>query len=181
MKIKSILLEIAEAFITSFIVIMLLYMVVASVEEVWGPSMEPNFHSGERILVDRITKRFISYKRGEVVVFLPPGDDNKHYIKRVVGIPGDVFKVIDCGVAVSRDGEQFKLEEPYLSDGTCTVGGSKIKEGRSLKIPDGQYALFGDNREESLDSRILGFVGKERILGRVVFRFWPVNKLGFIN
>jgi signal peptidase I len=181
MKIKSLILEIGEALLVSFIVIFLLYMFIASVEVVWGPSMEPSFHTGERILVDRITKNLFPLKRGEIVVFLPPGDNEKHYIKRVVGMPGDIFKVLDCSVVVSKNGENYKLEESYLSNGTCTIGGIQLKDGRSLKIGDNQYALLGDNRDESLDSRVLGLVDKSRIIGRVVFRFWPLNKIGFVN
>lgn len=181
MKIKGVILEIGEALIMSFIVIMLLYMFIASVEVVWGPSMEPSFYSGERILVDRITKNLFPLKRGEVVVFFPPGDDDKHYIKRVIGMPGDLFKVIDCGVVISKDGEKFQLDESYLAKDTCTEGSVKIREGRSIKVGDNQYALLGDNRDESLDSRVLGFVDKGRIIGRVVFRFWPLNRIGFVN
>lgn len=181
MKIKDLIFEFGETVVTSFVVILLLYMLVASVEVVWGPSMEPNFHSGERILVDRITIKFSPLKRGEVVVFIPPNDKEKHYIKRVVGLPGDIFKVIDCSVVVSESGERFKLEESYLKNGTCTVGGTAIKEGRALKIGPAQYAFLGDNRGESLDSRILGLVDKNRIIGRVVFRFWPISRLGFVN
>ncbi|NMB91421.1 signal peptidase I [candidate division WWE3 bacterium] len=181
MKVKELIVEIIESLVVSFIVIMLIYMLVASVEVVVGPSMEPNFYSGERILVDRITKKLFPLKRGEIVVFFPPNDNESHYIKRIVGMPGDIFKIIDCGVVISKDGERFKLDESYLGEGTCTEGNIKIREGHSIRIEDNQYALLGDNREESLDSRILGFVDKKRIIGRVVFRFWPLNKVGFVN
>ncbi len=181
MKLKDYIFEIFETLIVSGIVIFSIYYLIASVEVVWGPSMEPNYHSGERILVDRITKKISPLKRGEIVVFFPPGDKEKHYIKRVVGIPGDVFKIIDCGVVVSREGQHFDLEENYLDDGTCTIGGAKIKEGRSIKLDSGQYVLLGDNREESLDSRVFGPVDESRLVGRVVFRFWPIEKIGFVN
>lgn len=181
MKIKNFILEVIETVLVSGVVILALYYFVASVEVVWGPSMEPNFHSGERILVDRITKFFSPLKRGEIVIFNPPGDNSKHYIKRVVGLPGDVFKIINCNVVVSKDGEHFILKEDYLSEGTCTEAGGKIKEGRSIIIEEGQYALFGDNRGQSLDSRNLGLIDESRLIGRVVFRFWPLNKIGFVN
>ncbi|MFZ2664445.1 MAG: signal peptidase I [Patescibacteria group bacterium] len=181
MKIKELVIEIGETFAVSFIVILSIYMIIASVEVVVGPSMEPTFYSEERILVDRITKNLFPLKRGEIVVFFPPGDNDSHYIKRVVGMPGDVFKVIDCGIVISKDGEKYKLEESYLGEGTCTEGNIKIKEGRSIRIGDNQYALLGDNREESLDSRVLGFVDKERIIGRVIFRLWPIKRIGFVN
>ncbi len=181
MKLKDFIFEILETIIVSGAVILALYYFVASVEVVWGPSMESNYYSGERILVDRITKKISPLKRGEVVVFFPPGDDEKHYIKRVVGIPGDIFKVIGCKVVVSRDGEHYTLEESYLGNGTCTEAGVKIREGRSLKLDDGQYVLLGDNRNQSLDSRNLGLVDEDRIIGRVIFRFWPLSRIGFVN
>lgn len=181
MKIKNFIFEILETFLSSFVVIMVLYALIASVEVVYGASMEPNFHSGERILVDRISKYIFDFKRGEVVVFFPPGDDTKHYIKRVIGLPGDIVKILDCKVMVSRDGEHYEIEETYLSDGECTSGGLIVKEGRSLKLNEEEYLLLGDNRDESLDSRVLGLVKKDRLIGRVVFRFWPVSQIGFVN
>jgi signal peptidase I len=114
-------------------------------------------------------------------VFLPPGDNERHFIKRVIGIPGDIIKIIDCGVVISQDGQKYQLEENYLASGTCTTGGSAIKEGRALKLGPQQYAFLGDNRGESLDSRYIGLVDKNRIIGRVIFRFWPLNKIGFVN
>lgn len=181
MKFKELIFEFAEALVSSMVIVLALYIFVASVEVVWGPSMEPTFHSGERILVDRISKIFIPLKRGEVVVFRPPGDDERHFIKRVIGVPGDIFKIIDCGVVVSNDGQKYQLEEDYLDKNSCTVGGNAIKEGRALRLDSQQYAFLGDNREESLDSRYLGLIEKNRIIGRVIFRFWPLNKFGFIN
>ena len=181
MKIKNFLLELTETFLTSLVVILLLYVLIASVEVVYGASMEPNFHSGERILVDKITKKVKGFERGEVVVFYPPGDDSKHYIKRVIGIPGDIIKIVDCKILISRDGEKFELDETYLSEDVCTAGSSVVKEGRSLKIDDDKYLLLGDNRGASLDSRVLGLVEEKKIIGRVIFRFWPISVVGFIN
>ena len=181
MKIKNFLLELTETFLTSLVVILLIYVLIASVEVVYGASMEPNFYSGERILVDKVTKRLKGFNRGEVVVFFPPGDNSKHYIKRVIGIPGDIIKIVDCKVLVSRDGEKFELDETYLSEDVCTAGSSVVKEGRSLRIDDGEYLLLGDNRNASLDSRVLGLVEEKKIIGRVIFRFWPISRVGFIN
>jgi signal peptidase I len=181
MKIKNFILEIIETILVSGAVILALYYFVASIEVVWGPSMEPNYYTNERILVDRITKNLSTLKRGEVVVFYPPGDDDKHYIKRVVGIPGDIFKIINCEVVITRDGEHYVLDEEYLPDSVCTEAGSKIKEGRSIKLEEGEYVLLGDNRSQSLDSRNLGVVQKNRIIGRVIFVFWPPKQIGFVK
>jgi signal peptidase I len=180
MKLKSFILEIIETILVSGVVILLVYYFIASIEVVSGSSMEPYFHSGERILVDRIAGRS-KLKRGEIVVFYPPGSDTTHYVKRIVGIPGDVFKIIDCKVVISREGSQYILNEDYLSSEVCTKAGGFLKEGRSIRVPENKYVLLGDNREYSLDSRNLGFIDVDRIVGRVVFRLWPVNKISFIN
>lgn len=182
MSIKRHIYEIVESFLTSFLVVLILYVTIGSVEVVWGASMEPNFESGERILVDKITKNFREYQRGEVVVLVPPTEESKHYIKRVIGLPGDIIKVFECSVYVYREGNQFVLDEKYLGPQDCTKGGSQfLQEGRSIKVPEGQYVVMGDNRGNSLDSRFFGMVERSDIVGRVVFRFWPPDKVGFVN
>lgn len=164
----------------SAIVLFAIYLWVAMPETVFGASMEPNFYTGERVIVDKVTKHFREFSRGDVVVLNPPGNDDIDYIKRIVGIPGDIVKIKDCNVYISVNGEKFILREEYLSPQICTSTSSWLKEGHSLKIDGGFYLVLGDNREESADSRIFGLVSKDRILGRVIFRFWPLGKLGFL-
>ncbi len=178
---KSTVIEIAETFAVSFVIIMVLYGIVASVEVVSGASMEPNFHTNERILVDKVTPIFDTYKRGDVVVFIPPNDPKSHYIKRVIGLPGDIVKIYDCKVYIIESGSRYMLWEAYLYDNLCTAGGTMVKDGRSLKIPEDQYLLLGDNRPFSIDSRYIGLVRRDKILGRVVFIFWPIGKIGFVD
>jgi len=163
MRENNFFLDILETILSSLIVIFIIYMTIAVPEQVSGSSMEPNFHTGERILVEKISKHFKDFERGEVVVLNPPGNDNVDYIKRIVGIPGDIIKV-----------------ENYLTQGTCTEGGPDLKDGRSLKIEDGSFLVMGDNRDNSADSRVFGLVEQKRIVGRAVFRFWPLNRMGFI-
>jgi signal peptidase I len=99
----------------------------------------------------------------------------------VIGLPGDLVKIMDCQVYIGGEGKKYVLYEGYLDEGMCTEGAVAIKDGRSLRIPANEYMLLGDNRKESIDSRYLGFINKNKILGRVVFRFWPVSGIGFIN
>jgi len=180
MLIKMFFLEIVETIFSSILVLFIIYMWIAMPEMVYGASMEPNFYTGERILVEKVTKHFKDFERGEVVVLNPPGDDSIDYIKRVVGVPGDVVKIKDCDVYILSEGEKFKLEESYLPQGICTTEGPKLREGRSMKIDEGYYVVLGDNRMESADSRVFGLVKKEQILGRVIFRFWPLGKAGLL-
>jgi len=178
---KSFFFEMLETLVSSVIVILVIYSTVAFPELVVGSSMEPSFCTGERILVEKLSKHFSPFKRGDVVVLHPPGNDNIDYVKRIVGVPGDVVKIFDCQVYIKNGAESFLYEENYLKNGACTEGGAKIKDGRSFKIEADYFLVMGDNREHSMDSRAFGLVSKERIIGRVVFKFWPLSKVGFVN
>lgn len=177
---KEIFAEISETFVVSFIVIFVLFTFVAFPTLVWGSSMEPDFHTGERVLVERLSKYFTGFERGNVVVLHPPEDDSADYIKRIIAMPGDVIEIFNCAVYISKNGDKFELKEPYLVLGTCTLGGAAIKDGRAVKVPNNYYVVLGDNRGVSKDSRVLGFIPKDKILGRVVFRFWPLSKFGLL-
>ena len=146
-----------------------------------GASMEPNFYTGERILVEKLSKHFVPIHRGDVVVLHPPGDDKTDFVKRVVGIPGDVVKLVDCRVYIKDGADSYMYVEDYLRDGTCTRGGGKVRDGRSIVIDKDSYLVLGDNREKSLDSRTFGLVKQDRIIGRVVYKFWPPTQMGFVD
>jgi len=177
---RDFILEMLETLFMSLIVLFVIYSTIAMPEQVLGASMEPTFHTGERILVEKVTKYLSGFHRGDIVVLNPPGNDNVDYIKRIVGLPGDIVKIFDCNVYISLDGKKFKLDETYLPSNTCTVEGPVIREGRSLKLEDNEYLVLGDNRAHSSDSRYFGVVKKDRFLGKVVFRFWPINRLGLL-
>lgn len=180
MRLRTILKEFVETLLSSIIILMVLYYLLAFPEIVSGSSMEPNIYDGERILVERVSRIFNGFNRGEIVVLHPPEDDNIDYVKRIIGIPGDTVRISDCKVFVSRDGKRFMLEEPYLSAETCTQGGVRFNEGKAQKIEDGTFLVLGDNREKSADSRIFGVISEERIVGKVVFRFWPFSQISFL-
>ena len=178
---KSLILELIETVLSSIIVIFIIYTTIAIPEQVQGASMEPNFYGGERILVEKITKYFKDYETGEIVVLHPPNNDNVDFIKRVIAVPGDIVKIYNCGVYINRDGQKYRLEEPYLDEGTCTSAGGKLAEGRSFQLEEKEYMVLGDTRDRSADSRSFGFISRERIVGRVVFRFWPISEIGYID
>lgn len=178
---KNTILELIETAITSAVVILVIYATIAMPEQVQGASMEPNFYSGERILVEKITKYFKDFQTGEVVVLHPPGNNNVDFIKRVVAVPGDIVKIYNCKVYINRNGQKYVLDEPYLSQDTCTSAGARLKEGRSIQLSDQEYLVLGDNRARSADSRVFGLIDKDRIVGRVVFRFWPPSQIGYID
>lgn len=172
--------EALETIFTSIAVLLVIYMTIAFPEVIVGESMEPTLQTGDRVLVENFTKRFGTYERGDVVVLIPATEDEKHFIKRIIGIPGDIIKVVDCGVFISRDSEKFKLNESYLQENTCTRGGNGLREGRSIRLGANEFVVLGDNRGNSVDSRMFGIVKKEEIIGKAVVRFWPPTKYTYL-
>ena len=137
-----------------------------------GASMEPNFSSGDYLLIDELTYHFKEPERGDVVVFHYPGNESTFYIKRISGLPGERLSFKDGEVIVSNTDhpEGFSLEETYLSQDLQTSGSEVVLNG-------GTYFVMGDNRSFSFDSRSWGPLDKRKIVGVVRLRLWPFNKV----
>jgi len=180
MSAKEFVLELAETFVVSLAVLLIIYGVLAFPEIVSGASMEPTLYDGHRILVEKVSKHFKEFERGDIVVFHPPDNDRIDYVKRVIGVPGDVIKISDCKVFVTTGGSRFTLEEPYLYEGECTHGGPGFFEGKAQKIKNDEYLVLGDNRGKSADSKVFGTIGVDRMVGKAVFRFWPPSEISFL-
>ncbi|WP_168122272.1 signal peptidase I [Paenibacillus sp. HB172176] len=154
-----------------------------------GPSMHPNFQTGERLIVNKILYTFEEPKRGEVVVFNVP-EQGRKFIKRVIGVPGDKVRLEGDDLYINDE----KVEEPYIEDAVKAAqanGGLYNGQGgrynfpndtvKESVVPEGMILAFGDNRSDSTDSRIIGFVDDKEIVGRADVIFWPLNKLEFIK
>jgi signal peptidase I len=171
-----------QAFVFALSIFILLYLFVAQPNQVNGQSMMPNFQDKEFLITDKIAYRFREPQRGEVVVFkAPPSEqcsiDECEYIKRIIGLPGEIIQVKDGKVYINGN----PLKENYLPPETITRPGSFLREGKRYRIPQESYALFGDNREHSRDSREFGFVDRERIVGRAIFVYWPPQSFGLVK
>ncbi|MFA6381780.1 MAG: signal peptidase I [Candidatus Buchananbacteria bacterium] len=142
-----------------------------------GASMEPNFYDHEYLIIDEISYRLGNPSRGDIVVFRYPFDTSQYFIKRVVGLPGETIKIADGGITVSnaKNPGGVVLKEIYLSPGTQTLGEAEVTLGSD------EYYLFGDNRMASLDSRAFGPVKRSYIIGRTLWRGWPLNRIGLLN
>ncbi|MDF2814156.1 MAG: signal peptidase [Paenibacillus sp.] len=144
-----------------------------------GESMEPNFDNAERIIVNKILYNVREPKRGEVVVFHAPAQ--KDYIKRVIALPGETVRV--QGDKVYVNGEL--LDEPYLKealDKAHQAGGNyNNRNYAETKVPEGSIFVMGDNRSFSSDSRMIGPVELEKVVGRADLIFWPANKIQWIH
>lgn len=135
---------------------------------VQGQSMDPNFATGDYLIVDEISYRFLSPQRGDVIVFKYPHDPSKRYIKRVIGLPGETLEIKDGKVMIFNEkGTEVLNESTYLPSGTQTLGNIKVT------LSESEYFVLGDNRSVSSDSRRWGTLPRNDIIGRVLFRAWP--------
>lgn len=138
-----------------------------------GSSMEPNFQSGDYILINEISFKFREPERGEVVVFKYPGDEKTYFIKRIIGLPGEKIMVLDGKVYIynEQNPKGFLISESYLPGDLKTVGSKEIQ------LSDGQYFVLGDNRNASFDSRQWGALNRSEIIGTVWVRLWPLSEV----
>lgn len=165
-----------QIFVIVFGFLVLIYLFIASFSVVDGPSMQPNFQTGDLTIYEKLTTTWGKLEHGDVIVFQAP--DGKDFIKRVIGLPGDTVKVEGGKVYVNG----IVINEPYLSDENKYVrAGQYFTEGREVTATESQYIAFGDNRSVSYDSRSIGPIDKKDIKGKVWIRFWPIEKFGAVN
>lgn len=169
-------LDFLETIVVSLAIFAVVYIFLFQPHQVDGKSMEPNFHNAEYILTDKISYRISSPKRGDVVVFHSPQDAGTDFIKRIVGVPGDLVMVKDGYFYLNGT----RLDEEYINDPGKVAPGRFLREGATAEVPNGQYLVMGDNRLHSSDSREWGFVPRTNIVGRAFFRYWPVDVFGTI-
>lgn len=137
-----------------------------------GASMEPNFHTHQRVIVDRLTMVLSGPARGDVVVLDSPANSDELLIKRVVGLPGEQIAI--RGGRVYVNGEA--LNEPYVAE-FCTY---RSCEGVWELGPD-EYYVLGDNRMHSLDSHSFGPVNVDSIQGIARIRYWPLTEADILK
>lgn len=169
-------LDALETLVISLAIFVLVYQFLFQPHQVDGRSMVPTFHNGDYILTDKISYRFHPPKRGDIIVFHPPMDERVEYIKRIIGVPGD--RVMVKNQKVWLNGKP--LDEPYTNDGV-TPADAFLKEGLEVDVPSNNYIVMGDNRLHSSDSRRWGFITGDEIIGRVFFRYFPLNRFGVIK
>ena len=139
--------------------------------------MQPNFPDGEYLLTDKVSYRLGEPVRGDVIVFEAPGSNGDEFIKRIIGLPGDVISVQYGKIYVNG----IELGETYLEDEIYTSGGTFLTDGSSVTVPDGEYFVLGDNRKFSSDSRAWGFVTMDQITGRAWVIYWPIQETGTVD
>jgi len=143
-----------------------------------GASMEPNYYDHEYLIINEISYRFNDPERGDVVVFKYPRDTKQFFIKRVIGLPGETIEIKSGQVYIYNDeyptGVQLD-EDLYLEDNIRTSG-EKV-----VLLRNEEYYVLGDNRSSSLDSRNFGPLPRNMVVGKVLLRGWPFDRVGLFE
>jgi len=181
-KIGVFFLDIIQIIVFALSIFIVVYLFLFQPHKVKGNSMYPNFHNGDLILTDRISYRFTSPKRGDVIVFKAPPSEpcseiECEYIKRIIGVPGDLVKISEGKVYINDQ----PLNESYLPKNLITSPGSFLKENQTVKIPEDEYLPLGDNRPQSRDGREFGTISRSRIVGKAILRYWPFKSFKLIK
>jgi signal peptidase I len=148
---------------------------VAEARYIPSGSMLPTLQINDRLIIDKISYNFRNPDRGDIIVFSPTDtlkaqNFKDAFIKRLIGLPGDKVEVKGGRVYVNDQ----PLKENYIEEKPNYNFGP-------VRVPANQYLVLGDNRNNSYDSHYWGFVPRDRIIGRAVVRFWPLNRVGEID
>jgi len=171
--------ELIKIVIISLVIIIPIRYFLIQPFYVKGASMEPNFYDREYLIIDEISYRLHEPARGDIIVFRYPRNPQEFFIKRVIGLPGEKVEIKDGDIKIYNKEypEGFILKEAYLPDGLKTYS---LTED-IVTLGDNEYFVLGDNRNSSKDSRSFGPVDKSFIVGRVLLRGWPFNRVTVFN
>ena len=167
------------SYIIIVILIILLRSFVITPVIVRGDSMYDTLVDGEVLLLSKISYRFDDIKRFDVVVI--KDKSGEYIIKRAIGLPGDNIEYKDDilyvnGESVNKKFTNDRTEDFSLED-ICAINGDDCNG----KIPDNMYLVLGDNRDVSADSRVKGLIKEKQIVGKAIFRIWPITKLNIVK
>jgi signal peptidase I len=160
--------EVLETVLPAILIALLINVFIGQATRVEGQSMEPNLHSDQRLVVEKVSYRFHGPDRFDIVVLKLPSQGDELLIKRVVGLPGETVEIRDGLIYINGE----PLDEPFASGDT--------RPGRSERVivPPLHVFVLGDNRNHSNDSRSFGPVPIENIVGRAWVSYWPPEDLG---
>ena len=193
-----------QSLLATVVIAVFVITFVVQAFQIPSESMENTLLIGDYLLVDKLryggdgfSDHFLPYRsvhRGDIIVFRYPVNPSQHFVKRVVGVPGDHIRLINRQVYVNG----IPLQEPYVRysssvhdafrdefprlnipvpglEGGWWLQMKKLVDDNALIVPEGSYFVMGDNRDESLDSRYWGFVPRENIIGRPLLIYWSLR------
>jgi signal peptidase I len=181
---KSLVAELVEVAILALGLYFVITFAVQTVH-VLGLSMYPTLDNNDYLIATKIDYRFRDPHRGDIIIMRDPYDSSKDFIKRVIALPGDQLLIQRGHVYINGrllDEPYIRQDEPWTVNSdwpSATVPGCTA--GQACTIPPHQYFVMGDNRNASSDSRIFGWVDRNRIEARAWLRIWPFSALGLVD
>lgn len=171
LSMRKILRDVVFPLLVAFVVAMFAQATVAKPYQIPSGSMLPTIQLEDRILANRVVYRLHSVERGDVIVFMPPASVNSEtpYVKRVVGLPGDRVEV--------KHGKTYVNDEEFVVPTASSPTYTRAAE----TVPDGMLFVLGDNRNESQDSHIWGYVPMDNVIGRADIVYWPPRNLHLLG
>lgn len=137
--------------------------------------MEPNLHEGQRIIISKIVYWFHEPERGDIIVFPNPNNPDEEYIKRIIGLPGEVVEIKDGVIYIHQtDGDSLVLDESEYIDNPAS------NDFLSETILEDNYFVLGDNRNNSYDSRRGWTVPRDEVVGKAWLSIWPLSDWGLV-
>jgi len=172
---KSFLRDTLEIVFLALVLYVVIQYAVQTVH-VLGSSMSLTLHDNDLLVASKISYKIHDPQRGDIIVFKPPNEDSRDFIKRVIALPGDKIRITNSVVYINGQ----VLHEPYLPE-KWTYNNNWPADGQDKLVPADQYFVMGDNRNHSSDSRSFGFVERDAILGKAEVRIWPLGQVGFLT
>lgn len=159
--------ELLKLAVLSLVIVVPFRLFIMQPFVVEGASMDPTFKNGNYLLVDEVSYHFSDPKRGDVLIFKYPKDPSKYFIKRIIGLPGEIVNIKDGKVTImsSKFPEGIALDEPYVK--------WQKADNTTFTLAQGEYFVMGDNRLQSADSRLWGPVPEKNIVGKPFVRVFP--------
>ena len=182
--------EWTESIVIAVVLALLIRTFVVQAFKIPSGSMIPTFEIGDRIFVNKFIYGakvpFVNFRlpalrqpqRGDIIVFVSPETPNKDFVKRLIATSGETVEIKDGNIYINS---RIVTDPPSIRAVFYYNRGSYGKEGEIVKVPEGHYYVLGDNSASSRDSRYWGFVPKKNLLGRVIFIYWPIQRMRVIK
>lgn len=164
---KSTLREMLESIVIAVLLAAVIRLFILEPFYIPSGSMEPNLMIDDRIIVSKVTYHFKEPQRGDIIVFKFPLDTSRNFVKRLIAKEGEIVEIKNSVLYINNQ----PVPEDYLPKG---LG---FQDYGPQKVPEGHYFMLGDNRNNSDDSRVWGYLAKELIVGKAEVIYWPLNRI----
>lgn len=165
---KSAIREMLESVVIAVLLAAVIRLFILEPFFIPSGSMEPTLMIGDRIIVSKVTYHLREPQPGDIMVFKFPLDPSRNFVKRLIAVGGDTIEIKDSVLYINNE----PVQEDYLPKGL------KFEDFGPRTVPENHYFMMGDNRNNSDDSRVWGFLNKDLIVGKAEVIYWPLDRIG---